>query len=657
LFLSPLDPAVSVSATATLSQTSKHDIVLNALPTSVDLSRPGSITSLAFDLTSGQNAQFRWNGATTGSGEPLLLIIYGPTGQPHVNPTPVSGDNVFNIPAPSQTGRYTAVVQTLQGTIGTPTFNLVDQSVNVVISDVTPSISLVGNPYTVNVSVTPIGSSEPTPTGSLLVTDIVNGSTCSIALPATSCTITPSETWAAQLYAQYSGDAHYGAAISGGRAHRIAAFATKPQIATVFAEPSQAGGSTFVGFNLPSAYGQTTPTGTVTISGGQNYCIFDPLGDSFNSGGCFVATPHAGVVSYVARYTGDHTYASAESEPVLHAVSSPGGPDALPAGTDICGFDASGTYTEQSGFVPVDQLAGLIPSMGVSASITGYGQLSIESVSPPAGASVNEHAVDVVGVFSGPANTGIVVNDVVGYTSGDVFLVPNVPLSDGANTLHLAARTLPGAAATQDIQISVSAQPSLTAIRAKRSTTFVDAPIEFEYEVGQLAGGASPQSVALSIENNGMYDYEQSGTSALTNAPTLVTYTSPGLHTAQLKITDTNGVVYNAYRTVLIQDHVRQRSMLCDIYGYLRQQLLVQDAQKASLAYQPLVRQHYLDLFSALGAGMPTAAHALGVVANGFFADGYAEIDLIRDNSDHTRSGFPLRITRGNDGVWRISEM
>ena len=47
----------------------------------------------------------------------------------------------------------------------------------------------------------------------------------------------------------------------------------------------------------------------------------------------------------------------------------------------------------------------------------------------------------------------------------------------------------------------------------------------------------------------------------------------------------------------------------------------------------------------------------LGVIGNGTIGQGYAEMTLIRDNADQTRSGFPLRMTQGSDGVWRISEM
>jgi hypothetical protein len=51
------------------------------------------------------------------------------------------------------------------------------------------------------------------------------------------------------------------------------------------------------------------------------------------------------------------------------------------------------------------------------------------------------------------------------------------------------------------------------------------------------------------------------------------------------------------------------------------------------------------------------AVPALGTIANGVVAQGYADLTLVRDDSDQTRNGFPLRLGKGPDGVWRIAEM
>jgi hypothetical protein len=54
---------------------------------------------------------------------------------------------------------------------------------------------------------------------------------------------------------------------------------------------------------------------------------------------------------------------------------------------------------------------------------------------------------------------------------------------------------------------------------------------------------------------------------------------------------------------------------------------------------------------------MPLVAQQLGYVGGGYLTSEYGELTLIRDHLNQTRSGYPLRITQGVVGIWRISEM
>lgn len=97
--------------------------------------------------------------------------------------------------------------------------------------------------------------------------------------------------------------------------------------------------------------------------------------------------------------------------------------------------------------------------------------------------------------------------------------------------------------------------------------------------------------------------------------------------------------------------------MLCDIHSYLKDRLNAQDVVGAGSAFQPAIRTDYTNMFTVLGTDMPATAGQLGSIGNGMIGLGFAEMLLIRDNSDQTRSGFHERLTQGSDGVWRISEM
>ena len=326
----------------------------------------------------------------------------------------------------------------------------------------------------------------------------------------------------------------------------------------------------------------------------------------------------------------------------------------IPAGSELCGIDSIfADGFEVATFIPIGQSIGGIASPGLTQDITGTGSLSIAIASPANGATTGESTVDVSGTFVGPVNTGIAVNGIAGYTTGGQFLIPNVPLVAGANALNLTATILPGATATNTVSITQSGAPLPIVVAASRPIGYAPFAENFNYIVGALAGNATISSVVINFKGTGSNDYSGS----LAGAPTSYTYQQPGLYTAQFQFTDSNNVVYAIKRSVLIQDFPAQRAMLCDVYGYLRDRLGAQDAANAGKAFQPIVRSDFVSFFSTLGTSMPSTAQQLGSIVDGQLGFGFADLLLVRDNVDQTRSGFPVRLTLGTDGVWRISEM
>ena len=177
--------------------------------------------------------------------------------------------------------------------------------------------------------------------------------------------------------------------------------------------------------------------------------------------------------------------------------------------------------------------------------------------------------------------------------------------------------------------------------------------VTFDMSVS-LPNGATVQSVAIDVDGNGTDDYTAATMDAL---PKTFTYYEPGLFNAILKVTDTAGNVHQARQQVLVTDRVAHRYMLVDIYGYLKARMAASDVNGAALAFQPVARNSYTTYFSALGADLPSTVQSMGVVGDGQFGNGFADLTLVMYNTDQTRSGFPLHLTRGSDGVWRISEL
>ena len=136
------------------------------------------------------------------------------------------------------------------------------------------------------------------------------------------------------------------------------------------------------------------------------------------------------------------------------------------------------------------------------------------------------------------------------------------------------------------------------------------------------------------------------------------TFNSPGVYKARFRATDNMSTVYTAFRSVVVQDIAVQRGMLCDVYGYMRQNLIANNTTNAGLALQTDIRSQFQTLWSGFGTNLPTIAQALGIVADGVLFGNNAQFTLLRTRiSDGKLSGLPILFSQGNDGVWRIESM
>ena len=430
------------------------------------------------------------------------------------------------------------------------------------------------------------------------------------------------------------------------------------KIENLMPETGRAGQEVFVSFTVTRTSTLHTllwPIGPVRISDGVNFCWYGTQFLEVSGGGCALPTPVAGTRTIRAYYGGDYNYAAMWSEPVTYSVSSPGGSVPLPAGTEVCGFDPNADYPPQTGFVPVAQLSGAVPSMGLERSINGAIPLSVTVTSPVAASTVNGRSIDVAGTFEGPVNTGITVNGVVAATANGQFLAVAVPVEPGANALDVIATTMTGATATASMTVQASLNPEPLTLEANDQVGQVGfGPFQavFRMSLDNVPSNTTVSSVSLDLNGDGVNEYTGA---TLDGAPNAYLFPRPGLYRARMSINGYTGIV--AYRHILVRDRVAQRSMLCDIYGYLRDRLAAQDLIGAADVFHPDRRTEYLDLLTIAGAQMPNLAQVLGTIVDGQFDGKIADLMLVRDDVNETRTGYPLRLMQGSGGVWRILEM
>lgn len=414
-------------------------------------------------------------------------------------------------------------------------------------------------------------------------------------------------------------------------------------ISRVDPEPSVVGQNFTIHIEvLPTNPDGPLPTGVVTVSDGVRGCqIILPTTT------CPAMQPEMGESTLFAWYSGDSTYASAWSDSFAH-ITNP------ITATEICGFAPNVVPNDPPGFVPIEQLSGAVYSAGQTSGITGDGTLSVSFDPTLDGSSTADAFIDVTGTFHGPVNTGITVNGVVAQTVNGKFMAPNVRLNPGSNTLEAIATTLPGLTASASISLSRSGSEALLSLHAVQPIGMAPTGMHFDVELGTALSSVSLQTIRLDANGDGTFDHSASSLDQLNR---YFGFSKPGLYMALVQVTTANGEVHTATQWVLIRNMAVERGAFCDVYGYLKARLLGTDPTAASRAYASSVRPDYLSGFTELGTDLPELVPELGTIVSGFAGLNYAEMLIMRDNDDQTRSGFHVHLVQDADGVWRISGM
>ena len=191
---------------------------------------------------------------------------------------------------------------------------LYDPSTTTAITSIVPSATVVGEAYTLNVSVSaPSGIA----TGSVLIDDGA-GSTCLATLSGGngSCSLTSTIAGTHSVVATFAGSAGFDASTSAAQAHAVDRAGTSLTIQTHTPEPSTPtqAVSVTVSFTVDSP-GAGTPTGTVTIDDGVESCTIDVGND-----GCSLSVSMRGSQTITASYAGDANFASSQAQ-VAHRVN------------------------------------------------------------------------------------------------------------------------------------------------------------------------------------------------------------------------------------------------------------------------------------------------------------------------------------------------
>ncbi len=181
-----------------------------------------------------------------------------------------------------------------------------------IVSDL-PDPSVFGEPVTVIFTVVSAGG---TPTGNVTVSG--GGTSCQASVAVGSCQLTFPAIGSKTLTANYPGDGNFTGSTSGSVGHTVNQASTTTAITDHTPEPSALGAPVTVTWTVsPTAPGDGTPGGTVTVSDGLDSCIA-----AVAVGGCDITLSTVGTRPLTATYSGDASFTGSASSVVNHSVSA-----------------------------------------------------------------------------------------------------------------------------------------------------------------------------------------------------------------------------------------------------------------------------------------------------------------------------------------------
>jgi alpha-tubulin suppressor-like RCC1 family protein len=300
--------------------------------------------------------------------------------------------------------------------------------------------------------------------------------------------------------------------------------------------------------------------------------------------------------------------------------------------------DSLGSYAETAPFTI---------TVGPSSSITIPTTLN--------GSTVASATLSFTGTVAAPANSSIAVNGQIATITNDGrYVINDLPLQVGANTITVTLTTPSGATTTQTFTVTRSAGASLFTLSV--SPTEGTAPVLSRITLTNSSGTAF-KNVVLSCDNpNG--DLALAGNTVSTMlTPVDCNYTQPGVYRPWVAIRNAaDQVIWSDFKFVTVGDALGNIGLVRAIYVGMVDKLKANNATGALASFSGHAKEKYAAIFAALGTGLATAAGQLGTIDSIVADNSTAEISIVRTVGT-TKVSFTVHMFKGEDGVWRIESI
>lgn len=276
--------------------------------------------------------------------------------------------------------------------------------------------------------------------------------------------------------------------------------------------------------------------------------------------------------------------------------------------------------------------------------------LDVRLTYPLAGASLSTDKVTVRGTYDAPVNTGITVNGVMALLDGQGHFIANaVPLLAGENLITATATSFEGSRVVDQVRITATGIANVLELRAAPEIGVLPLTVDFGHSFG---GAGTIMRIRVDFDGNGTDDFSSTDPSA----PIRHTYTTAGLYTATLTLTDDKGVDHRAEVAVGVQDAAALDTLLQSLWGGMTQALATGDKAGALQYLNAPARTKYGPAFDVL---LPHMADILPSFSSPQRVNLYSSIGeyAINRSINGENHIYLIYFLQSPDGVWRLDSM
>lgn len=265
------------------------------------------------------------------------------------------------------------------------------------------------------------------------------------------------------------------------------------------------------------------------------------------------------------------------------------------------------------------------------------------------GSTVDDDTILIGGTVSTPPNSAVNINGrLATVTSGGQFFLNDLSLQAGPNTVTATVTTADGQTAGQTITINRGASVPLFEVSVGQGGIVIPGtPVDVDVTIGSAANTPFATINIDCVSPSGGSDVMQLGTYKCR-------YAEAGTFEVRVAVKNgAGGTIYTVVKRVKVETAQALYNSLVSVYSGVIDRLKVGNIDGAVNMFTGTVREKYRAAFAEVGAGLPALAGAFGGISSANFADGFAELIVIRITAQGDQS-YPVTLVLCSDGIWRI---